>query len=61
MVVFFSLLVISLCLLLQIVTEESLLAMKVDVTYHRGVQVGDEVVASATEVSRSRRFASYST
>ena len=35
------------------------LAMKVDVTYHRGVQVGDEVVASATEVSRSRRFASY--
>ncbi len=35
------------------------LAMKVDVTYHRGVQVGDEVVASATEMSRSRRFASY--
>tara|TARA_B100000959_G_C14962497_1_gene616358 strand:+ start:1890 stop:2375 length:486 start_codon:yes stop_codon:yes gene_type:complete len=35
------------------------LAMKADITYHRGVSTGDEVVASAVESSRSRRFASY--
>ncbi len=35
------------------------LAMKVDITYHRGASIGDEVTASAIEFSRSRRFSNY--
>jgi len=35
------------------------LAIQVDIAYHRGVAPGDEVVATATEISRTRRIANY--
>lgn len=32
------------------------LATQIDISYHRGVRPGDLVVATATEISRTRRF-----
>jgi len=34
-------------------------AIQIDVAYHRAVGSGDEVVATATEISRTRRFANH--
>ncbi len=35
------------------------LAIQVDIAYHRGVTPGDEVIATATETSRTRRIANH--
>jgi len=35
------------------------LAVQIDIGYHRGVFQGDEVIATASETSRTRRFANY--
>ena len=35
------------------------LAVQIDIGYHRGVSQGEEVIATASETSRTRRFANY--